>query len=196
MSKETEQEKSTSVETKKLPPLDQVPDKPMPVLKRKEVRIDEDKSSDPPKAPWLETGEGDQEICGMHPAQVFSSLELVNRGAKEFDRQASLLNKRMEDIKVALKRINQISFLLNKHQMRLGAMNPGNPHDGVKRLQARTQERRMAAVTKTQEFLKGGTNLKDLQKALDPRSPLDQSLARPGAPNRRPAPGNLLKPIA
>ena len=190
---------------KKEPPFDQVPDeKPMPTLKRKEARLDEKKESyqvepgdsvQPSIAPWLDCGNGDAEICGLPPGEVFNNLELCNRGVAEFNRQASMLNSRVEDIKTKLKRVNQISFILNKHQQRLGSMNPRNPHDAIKAFQQRTQEKRMAAVEKTQEFIKGGGNLKELSKALDPRSPLDKSYSRPGGfGTKRPLAGPLHKP--
>lgn len=186
---------NTSTETKKLPPFDQVPDeKPMPTLKRKVVRLDEEK---PEKVvrPWLDLGEGDEEICAWPPGEVFSNLELCNRGAKEFDRQAKMLNARMEDIRIALKRINQISFLLNKHQQRLGAMNPKNPNDNVKAFQQRTQERKMQAVKNASEFLKGGTNLVQMAKQLSPDSQLDQAHKRTGGfGQKRPTAVPLHKP--
>lgn len=178
-------EKNTSVETKKLPPLDQVPEAtPMPTLKRKTVRLDEDKAvtmiEKPALAAHLDVGEGDAEICAWNPVEVFNNLELCSRGVKEFDRQAKLLNKRSEEIRQSLKRINQISFLLNKHQMRLTSMNPTNPNDAVKQFQQRTQERKLKAVGNAQEFLKGGTNLAQMAKALSPDSPLDNAHKRQG----------------
>jgi hypothetical protein len=128
----------------------------------------------------LDLGEGDEEICSTDPRLVFNDVNLCNRGVKEFDRQAKLLNIRLEDIKVALKRINQISFILNKHQMRLGAMNPINPNDSVKAFQQRTTERKLQAVTNASEFLKGGTNLAQMAKQLSPDSQLDSAHKRQG----------------
>ncbi len=128
-------EKET-VPEKKLPPFDQIPDpQPMPTLKRKAVRLDTDKPTDPtapPIQPHLDIGEGDTEICAMPPGQVFTDLDLCNRGCAEFERQSKILNKRQEDIRVALKRNSQISFLLNKHQQRLSSLNPTNPRDSIK----------------------------------------------------------------
>lgn len=188
-------EPSTSMETKKLPPFDQVPDaQPMPTLKRKAARLDTDAPEKPPAPPHLDLGDGDKEICAMHPAQVFTDLDLCNRGAVEFERQSKLLNRRIEEIKIALKSIHQTTFLLSKHQQRLRALNPKNPADGIKAFQQRTQERRMAAVQNSTQVLKG-LNLKQLQKQLDPSSQLDQSMKRQGGfGQKRPVVVPLHKP--
>jgi len=191
-----EKEKSISEITTKLPPFDQVPDaQSIPTLKRKTQRLDVDEPQNLPVQPHLDLGQGDNDICAMPPGEVFTNLDLVNRGCKEFDRQANILNIRLEDIRADLKRISQISFLLNKHQQRLMSMNPKNPRDEIKAFQDRTQERKMAAVEKANQFLKGGTTLKDMQKQLTPQSQLDQSYKRPGGfGQKRPIAGPLHKP--
>ncbi len=199
--KEQDKEKEipiASVEVKKLPPFDQVPEaKPMPALKRKTpARLDTDPpNKEPvPVPPHLDLGEGDKEICGMHPSEVFSNLEFCNRGSVEFARQSTLLNKRIEEIKLALKRIHQTTFLLGKHQARLQSMNPKNPADGIKAFQGRTQERKMAAVQNSTNLLKG-LNLNQLKKQLDPASQLDQSMRRQGGfGQKRPVVASLHKP--
>jgi hypothetical protein len=190
-----DKEKATTVGEKALPPLDQVPPAPeMPVLKRKAHRLDT-KTETVEKPAWLEMPGGDEEICGMPPNQVFTDLEMCERGCKEFARQSATLNKRMEEIRQALKHIDKTSTLLNHHQLRLRAKNPTNPNDAVRQFQRRSQEMRLLRRDNALAFIGKGTNITDVRKAMNVQSPLDLAHGRKsGFGQKRPQAG-LLKTV-
>lgn len=197
-------EKSTSVEAKKLPPLDQVPDAPppknvekvdeMPTLKRKPPRVDQDDPGGPPTHPWVLIPPGDEEICGMEPSLVFNDLELCTRACTEFGRQTDELNLRMEQIRATLKRLNGLSRLCSHHQVKLQGKEPTNPNDAIKAFQKRSTEQRTKRRENAVSFMKGHTSVKDVQKQLQVASPLDAAhQRRAGFGQKRPAPALLKK---
>lgn len=189
-------EKKVDTKMTPLPPLDQIPPKPdeMPVLKRKETQL----ATELPKGEkpiWLDVAGGDAEICGMPPGQVFNNLELCERGCKEFARQSAELNKRMEQIRLALKHIDKTSQLLNHHQCRLLSMNPSNPNDAVKRFQQRSLEQRTKRRENALAFMKQGTTPGDVKKALTVQSPLDAAHGRRGGFGQKRPNAGLLKTV-
>lgn len=189
-----EKVKSTTTEVKA--PLDQVPPPPevsMPVLKRKPTQLEPKVEKENPV--WLQMPGGDVEICGMPPGQVFNNLELCERGCKEFARQSTELNRRMEQLRMALKHIDKTSQLLNHHQCRLRAMNPSNPNDAVKQFQARSLEQRTKRRENALAFMNKGTTVGDVKKAMQIASPLDQAHGRRGGFGQKRPQAGLLRTV-
>ena len=135
--------------------------------------------------PWLDMHIEDEEIMGTHPQKVYSNLELAERGLKEFNRQYDELVRRKADIEAKMKVIGSRSAHLSQHIERVKSQRGIDPAKERKAFIQKQHEIRKAKAEKAQEFLRAGTNQKDVLAALTSKSKLDSALQ-----NRRPSMGS------
>ncbi len=100
------------------------------------------------------------DVVGLHPHQVYSDVDLVDRAIDEFGRQAEILAVRREVIRRKIDDVGRRGALLSKHRNRF-------PKDSGKSRQAdilRMQEVSLAARTKradaAKRFVEAGTTAK------------------------------------
>lgn len=133
----------------------------------------------------------DPEIMAMNSGVVITSLELVNRGIDEFNRQSAELTKRKNDIDVRLKNLGTRSSALCRYQLQLEKTQKPGAHVGIKAYQDRCQESREEKRVNAMRFIKAGTSPADVIKQLTTKAPIDLAFSQ-----RRPQGRTLLSKIS
>jgi hypothetical protein len=117
------------------------------------------------------------EVVGLHPTQVYSSVDLVDRAVEEFGRQAEVLSARREAIDKQIKDVGRRGALLSKRRNRMPrGSEKSKQAETIKRYLKVQHESRAKRAETAQKYIEAGTTPEDVRKQLEIRSPLDAAM--------------------
>lgn len=128
------------------------------------------------------------EVVGMDIHDVFSSLELTDRGIAEFSRQNMILVQRKSEIEKKITDIGRRTALLERERSRLAkAAGVDDKAASLKAYQNAQRKARQDRAARARRFIEAGTTAEDVAKELGGKSAIDMAMSNRGRGRGRPS---------